>query len=399
MGYSRIYRIVAGVLVAGLLAVPCMAQEEKPAKNVTKQCTYTLKNARGKRENVCDNRVKSSVLIPCSEDGMAHLSVKWKDKVPATHFYLQWERKASAHRREWFAADGTPVYKEEVEEMRRLDQWIAVPEGARRLEISAAEPMEIAECGAYGRGSVPAHVHVGLMKDTPEKLDYLVVSAHPDDDLLFMGAVVPVSRNKGYEGTVLYMTCRERRRYEEALSALRTAGLDTLPLFLFKKDGGPAYKEVRTFWDFDETVAQLAACFREFRPEVVVTHDESGEYGHALHRITSEAVSEAVIRAADPAFDPGSYERFGAWQVKKLYKHLYPENRLQIDMREPLEAYGGKNALEVAREAYKEHKSQQYLWFGVSDTEAYSAAEYGLAFTAVGQDTPGVNDMFEHVSR
>ena len=34
-------------------------QEEKPAKNVTKQCTYTLKNARGKRENVCDNRVKS----------------------------------------------------------------------------------------------------------------------------------------------------------------------------------------------------------------------------------------------------------------------------------------------------------------------------------------------------
>ncbi|MDO4492505.1 MAG: PIG-L family deacetylase [Clostridia bacterium] len=388
---------VVPVAVA-LLAVLCTgaaAREEGTARNVTGQCRFVFENTGGKRENIKDGRVKSHVTV-ATRDAKSELSVRWKDKTEVAAFYLQWEEEPSACEREWRAADGTVVLRETVPAHPERNEWIPVPEGARELVLSAKEPMTIAECGAYSAGERPKGVNIPA--PTPEKLDFLVVSTHPDDDQLFMGAVLPVyGAERGYTGSVLFMTCRERRRYEEALNGVRVAGLETLPLFLNKKDGGPEYKDVRKFWDFDETVAQLARCFRQYRPEVVVTHDLMGEYGQALHRITAEAVTEAVLRAAEPEFDPASAGVFGAWQVKKLYLHLYPENRLHIDMRAPLAAFGGRNALEVATAAYKEHKSQQYLWFTVSDRDAYSAAEYGLAFTAVGPDTPGVNDMFEHV--
>ncbi|MCR5073444.1 MAG: PIG-L family deacetylase [Clostridiales bacterium] len=387
--------LLAVLLLSGGFSIASQA-EDGTAKLVSGKCSYSYTGRKKQIKNVYDNRINSCAEIPARDGKPAELSVKWGSDVKVSGFYLQWTREAPAHIRKWFAEDETLIGSEEILSSRRLDQWITVPEGSAEMVISCAESMEISECGAYGPGELPKTINIP--KDTPKKLDYLIISAHPDDDQLFLGAVIPVyGAERGYNGTVLYMTCRKRNRYEEALNGVRVAGLTNLPLFAFKKDGGPDYDEVRKFWDYDETVTELVRYFREFRPDVVVTHDLKGEYGHALHRITSEATIDAVTAAADPSYDPESIEEYGTWQVKKLYIHLYPENKLTIDMRQPLEAFNGRTALDVAKAAYSEHKSQQYLWFYVSDEGAYSAAEYGLAFTAIGYDTPGKNDLFEHI--
>ncbi len=366
------------------------------AERISDKCSYSYTGGQKKKKNLYDNRINSSAVIPTKDGKPSELTIKWGQNVAVSGFFLQWTREAPTHVLEWFAYDETVIGREEIPSSRRLDQWIPVPEGSAKITISCSEPMEISECGAYGPGELPDTIN--LPEDTPKKLDYLIISAHPDDDQLFMGAVIPVyGAERGYNGTVLYMTCRKRNRYEEALNGVRVAGLTNLPLFAFKKDGGPDYDEVCKFWDYDETVTELVRYFREFRPEVVVTHDLKGEYGHALHRITSEATIDAVAAAANPSYDLDSIEEYGAWQVKKLYIHLYPEKKLIIDMQQPLEVFDGRTALDVAKAAYSEHKSQQYLWFYVSDKGAYSAAEYGLAFTAVGDDTPGRNDLFEHI--
>ncbi|MBR2645525.1 MAG: hypothetical protein IKD54_09605, partial [Clostridia bacterium] len=83
--------------------------------------------------------------------------------------------------------------------------------------------------------------------------------------------------------------------------------------------------------------------------------------------------------------------------VKKLYIHLYNQNKLTLDVNSPIAELGGKSAFEAATEAYQWHESQTKNNNHFVSTTEYSIAEFGLAYTTVGEDTAGVNDMFEHV--
>ncbi|WP_031072776.1 mycothiol conjugate amidase Mca [Streptomyces sp. NRRL WC-3742] len=63
----------------------------------------------------------------------------------------------------------------------------------------------------------------------------------------------------------------------------------------------------------------LVALIREFRPQVVITYDETGGYPHPDHVMTHRVTLEAVEAAADAA----RYRAAGEpWQVAKLYYHL-----------------------------------------------------------------------------
>ena len=66
-----------------------------------------------------------------------------------------------------------------------------------------------------------------------------------------------------------------------------------------------------------------------------------------------------------------------------------------MDLRQPLDKFQGRTALEVASDAYKKHVSQQWCWFYVSDDYEYSCADFGMYRTTVGNDTG--NDMMENV--
>ena len=66
-----------------------------------------------------------------------------------------------------------------------------------------------------------------------------------------------------------------------------------------------------------------------------------------------------------------------------------------MDLRQPLSNMNGRTAVEVAKDTYLKHDSQQWCWFYVSDEYEYSCADFGLYRTTVGMDTG--NDMLENI--
>src|SRR3954447_9775588 len=92
--------------------------------------------------------------------------------------------------------------------------------------------------------------------------------------------------------------------------------------------GVPQNDRPGCFWqaDLDEATRELVAVLREVRPQVVVTYDERGGYGHPDH-IQAHRVA---VAAYDAASDPQRYpERGEPWQPAKLYYAALPHSAIQ----------------------------------------------------------------------
>jgi LmbE family N-acetylglucosaminyl deacetylase len=82
-----------------------------------------------------------------------------------------------------------------------------------------------------------------------------------------------------------------------------------------------------SFWSapFDDAVGRMVAQIRALRPQVVVTYDAFGGYGHPDH-IQAHRVTCAAVEAADiPALYPGTGS---AWRVGKLYFAAIPQSAI-----------------------------------------------------------------------
>jgi N-acetyl-1-D-myo-inositol-2-amino-2-deoxy-alpha-D-glucopyranoside deacetylase len=92
--------------------------------------------------------------------------------------------------------------------------------------------------------------------------------------------------------------------------------------------GTPANEHPRAFWnaDLDDAVAHAVAVVREVRPQVVVTYDENGGYGHPDHIQAHRVAMAAVDAAADPAYRPDLGE---VWTTSKVYWCCVPRSVLQ----------------------------------------------------------------------
>ena len=85
----------------------------------------------------------------------------------------------------------------------------------------------------------------------------------------------------------------------------------------------------------------------------------------------------------------------GVWQVPKVYIHLWEENQLAMDWHQPLAAFDGLTAQEVARRAYACHTSQQQKQWAVLDGGIYDNSL--LACSPPPWPGCGKNDLFEHL--
>ena len=112
---------------------------------------------------------------------------------------------------------------------------------------------------------------------------------------------------------------------------------------------------------------------RRFSPLVVVSHDFDGEYGHGAHKVCADAMRKCIERAADPRIEAKQVREYGAWQVKKLYLHLWPENVVDMDWRVPLEAFGGRTAFEMAEAGFQCHTSQLGTEYVVESTAFFAS--------------------------
>lgn len=168
----------------------------------------------------------------------------------------------------------------------------------------------------------------------------LCVHAHPDDEVILTGGVLLATAERGLRTGVVTCTGGEegeivgegmdpdevRPRLQEVRYAELEAALDLLgagpPRMLGYRDSGmmgePSNDRPDAFWraDFDEAVGRLVGHIREFRPDVLVTYDAFGGYGHPdhiqAHRVTLVAAEAAGTGVLYP-------DRGQPWQVPKLY--------------------------------------------------------------------------------
>jgi N-acetyl-1-D-myo-inositol-2-amino-2-deoxy-alpha-D-glucopyranoside deacetylase len=173
----------------------------------------------------------------------------------------------------------------------------------------------------------------------------LCVHPHPDDESIACGGVL--ARTAALGGRTVVVTCtggeagdnlagidlggedlptHRRREMAEAIAAL---GVDE-HVWLGYRDSGMAgttdNARPDSFHnaDLDEAAGRLASIIRRVRPDVVVSDDVHGTYGHPDHVKAHHVTVRAVELAADPrAPVPG-----GPWRVPKRYVHTLTKSRL-----------------------------------------------------------------------
>ncbi len=149
----------------------------------------------------------------------------------------------------------------------------------------------------------------------------MVVHAHPDDEVFSTGGILAKYAAAGDRVVVVYATRGEEGElYDESLSpdeamprlgeirereareACRRLGVEEVH-FLGYRDSGMAgwdqnqRPDVFANASLDEASERLLAIMRETRPQVVITYDEEGGYGHPDHIMTHRVTAEAFQRA------------------------------------------------------------------------------------------------------
>lgn len=188
----------------------------------------------------------------------------------------------------------------------------------------------------------------------------LLVHAHPDDESITTGATMAKYAAEGAHVTLVTCTLGEEGEVipaelahlaadrEDALGAHRIGELAAAMKEVGVTDhrflGGPGrYRDSGmmgteqndrpgAFWsaDLDEAAAHLVEVVREVRPQVLVTYDPDGGYGHPDH-IKAHRVA---MRAADLAADPAFRADLGApHAIDKIYWNRAPRSVVEERFR------------------------------------------------------------------
>jgi N-acetyl-1-D-myo-inositol-2-amino-2-deoxy-alpha-D-glucopyranoside deacetylase len=186
----------------------------------------------------------------------------------------------------------------------------------------------------------------------------LLVHAHPDDETIGTGATMARYAAEGAHVTLVTCTLGELGevlvpelagiaaeaadqlggyRISELAAAMRALGVHD-HRFLggagrFRDSGmidTPGNDDPRAFWRadkdpavFDAAVDAAVAVIREVRPQVLITYDEIGGYGHPDHIMAHRVAMAAADRAAVPGGDGEP------WQIAKIYWTAFPRSVLQ----------------------------------------------------------------------
>jgi N-acetyl-1-D-myo-inositol-2-amino-2-deoxy-alpha-D-glucopyranoside deacetylase len=161
-----------------------------------------------------------------------------------------------------------------------------------------------------------------------ERRTLMIVHAHPDDEVFSTGGIIARYAAQGDRVVLVYGTRGEAgemhdpdRTEAEALpilgeiregevrTALRLLGTEDL-YFLGYRDSGmvdtPENEDPSNFKNapFDEAVGRLLAIMRETEPQVVVTYDTDGGYGHPDHIQANRVATAAFERAQGEPWGP-----------------------------------------------------------------------------------------------
>ena len=296
-----------------------------------------------------------------------------------------------------------------------LHEYVKLPEKTNSLTIIVPNGSDLGTLGgvytggarisdiyAFDSDDLPSYVQ--LWQPPLDKADILVFTTHADDEDIFFGGFVPIyGAEKGLGVQIVYFTQHwdyaegSKIREHEKLNGLWLAGDVYYPILGNFKDGWSTdYEGAAAYINPDDATLFLTECIRRTKPQVIVSHDFDGEYGHGQHILVTSCATEAVEYAADDTYDPASADLYGTWDTPKMYIHLYDENPIKLDLRQSLTAFDGKRAIDVARQAYLCHESQQWCSFTIDDYGPYDNSSFGLYRTTVGPDV-NCNDVMENL--
>ncbi len=396
-------RILAGFIILVLLpalglAAPGQNGDFFPplpgdARDITDMCDITVSSQQGEQGSLSDRdfltvwgggTARKHVEIVCAEKAYG-LYICWKDAPEAWKLTQETEGVVS---------------ETSYEAGSFLHQFIPL-KGADRLRLepegSSRDWFGVREIYVFSKGNIPSFVQQWQWPDS--QCDLMLFTAHPDDEMLFFGGLLPTYAGEYQKDVVVsLLTPSSGLRTSELLNALWLAGVTQYPVLgpFQDKNSNSLEKAYRQF-DKATVYSYVVGMLRKYRPTVVVTHDINGEYGHGMHSICANSAVSAFDLAANEKKYSASAKEFGVFQVQKLYLHLYPDNPLIMDWDQGLQSFRGLTGFEVARQGYQEHASQhQYEHFVVepflSDLSSY---HFGLYKTRVGEDVYK-NDFLEN---
>jgi len=269
----------------------------------------------------------------------------------------------------------------------------------------------------------------------------LGVFAHPDDEGVTSAAILKYNMS-GVESGLVCATRGEvgeiadpslatpenlgQVREGEMRAAAEVLGVHHL-WFLGYRDSGmagtPENEDPRAFANASaaEVVGKLVAIIRQFRPQVMITFDETGGYGHpdhiAIYRHTTSAFHAAADGVQYPELGP-------AFAVSKLYYGSFPRSsiRAMADWMKSQNYEGPFSRLDPEKLGIPDEQISVRLdtkpWRETIDrswsmhrTQAHTRpnfdqipeeiqrlwgdhAYFQLAASRVGPDVPGENDLF-----
>ena len=279
--------------------------------------------------------------------------------------------------------------------------YIAFTRPVSRFTIvigKSVQPIRFSRLRVLSEGELPSWVQ--RWQRMSGAADIMLVATHPDDELLWFGGLLPTYAGERHKKViVVYTVGGVSYRHNELLDGLWLCGVRDYPeIGAFSDRFAQSAEDFAKLWGGKDALqSYVVRLMRQYRPAVVVTQAIDGESGHIHHRLTVQAVIDAVTRhAKDETWDEDSASDYGVWQPSKLYLHRWEEGMIVFDWRQPLFSFGGESSLSVARRAFSQHLSQQSTRYRVQDYGENDCRLLGLYWSSVGADE-AQNDLLEHI--
>ncbi|TFH38121.1 MAG: GlcNAc-PI de-N-acetylase [Anaerolineales bacterium] len=178
----------------------------------------------------------------------------------------------------------------------------------------------------------------------------LAVLAHPDDESFGMGGTLALYAQQGVD---VHLICATRGevgetppdfvRNDSAIAELRMdelrcagliLGLKMVHFLNYRDSGMPGSEDNQhpralTAAPMEQVASEIARYIREIQPQVVLTFDPFGGYGHPDHI----AIQRATERAFFLAGEKTAIDSLAPYQAQKLYFHTFPHRSLNVLVR------------------------------------------------------------------